>query len=72
MRPDISYATNKCVQFTSKLMLIHWEAAKRIICYLLHTRKYGITYLQHRIGIKGYTHHLASFTDADFAGDVND
>ena len=71
-RPDISYATNKCTQFTSKPTLIHWEAAKHIIRYLLHTCEYGITYLQQGVGIKGYGHHIASFTDADFAGDIND
>ena len=44
--PDISYAVNKCAQFTSNPNIIHWEAAKRIVCYLLHTREYGITYVE--------------------------
>ena len=33
-QPDISYATNKCAQFTSKPLQIHWEAVKRILQYL--------------------------------------
>jgi Reverse transcriptase (RNA-dependent DNA polymerase) len=44
-RPDISYATNKCAQFTSKPTLEHWEAAKRIVHYLMHTKEHGITYI---------------------------
>ena len=71
-RPDIAYATNKCAQFTSKPTITHWEAAKRIVRYLLHTKEYGIEFTQYGKGIEGYAHNLAGFTDADFAGDVND
>ena len=70
--PDISYAINKCTQFTSNRNIIHWEAAKRIVRYLLHTHEYGITYTSHRNGIQGYAHNLAGYTDSDFAGDTND
>ena len=45
--PDISYAANKCTQITSNPNIIHWEAAKRIVHYLLHTHEYGITYTSH-------------------------
>ena len=41
---DISFAVNKCVQFISKSSIMHWEAAKRIVQYLLHTREYNIMY----------------------------
>ena len=71
-RPDIAYATNKCAQFTSRPTLAHWEAAKRVVRYLLNTRDYGITYRQEGKGVEGHGHNLAGFTDADFAGDVND
>ena len=71
-RPDISFTTNKCVQFTSKPTDDHWEAAKCILRYLIHTRNHGILYKSHATGIAGYAHHLTGFTDADFAGDVND
>ena len=70
-RPDIAFATNKCAQFTSSPTLSHWEAARRIVRYLLNTRDYGITYRQEGNGAEGYAHNLAGFTDADFAGDVN-
>ena len=70
--PNIAYATNKCAQFTSQPILTHWEATKWIIKYLLHTKEYGITYTQEGKGIEGYAHNLAGYTDADYAGDVND
>ena len=70
-QPDISYATNKCMQFTSWPNLSHWEAMKRIVWYLLHTREFGILYKQDGNGIEGYAHNLARYTDADFTGDIN-
>jgi len=71
-RPDIAYATNKCAQFASKPTLAHWEAAKRIVRYLLHTKEYGILYKMSGGGIEGYAHNMAGYVDADFAGDLND
>jgi hypothetical protein len=71
-RPDIAFATNKCAQFTSNTSLIHWEAAKRVVQYLLQTQDYGILYRQEGKGIEGYAHQLAAFTEVDFAGDSND
>ena len=71
-RPDIAYATNRCAQFTSHPTTEHWEAVKRIVRYLMHTVDYGILYKKDGKGMEGYAHNLAGFTDADFAGDVND
>ena len=69
-QPDIAFATNKCAQFTSRPNLSHWEAAKRVVHYLLNMRDHGIKYTQAGNGVEGYTHNLAGFTDADFAGDT--
>src|SRR3979490_859510 len=63
---------NKCAQFTSDPSPIHWEAARRIICYLIYIRDYGILYSSERESMEGYSHDLTGYTDADFAGDVND
>ena len=71
-RPDISFAIHKCSQFISKPTEEHWVAAKRILRYLINTKNNGILYKSQGTGISGYAHHLAGFTDADFAGDVND
>ena len=51
--PDISYATNRCAQFISRPTLHHWEAAKQIIRYLLHTKEYSILYKAEGDGIQG-------------------
>lgn len=71
-RPDIAFAVNKCAQFTSHPNLVHWIAVKRILRYLIQTRDYGIKYKTNEHRVKGYAHYLAGFTDADFAGDIND
>ena len=71
-RPDISYATNKCAQFTSNPTITHWEAARRIVRYLLYTKDYGIFYSSEGKGIEGYGHNLSGYTDSDYAGDIND
>ena len=70
--PDIAYATNKSMQYASKLNVSHWEAVKRIIRYLLQTKEYGISYQREGEGIKGYVHNLAGFMYADFAGNKDD
>jgi Reverse transcriptase (RNA-dependent DNA polymerase) len=70
-RPDIAYATNKCAQFTHKLTLIHWKAAKHIMRYLIHTVDHGILFQWEGKDVEGYTHNLAGFTDAYFMGDLN-
>jgi hypothetical protein len=55
-RPDIAYATNKCAQFTHKLTLVHWEAAKQIVRYLTHTAEHGILFQREGKGVEGYCH----------------
>ena len=60
-RPEILYTTNKCTPFTSKPNITHWEAAKRIVHYLLHTWEYRITYTSHRNDIERYAHNLANY-----------
>jgi hypothetical protein len=68
-RPDIAYAVNKCAQYSSKPNVTHWEAAKRIVRYLLNTREYGILYVREGDRTMGFAHNLVGYTDADFAGD---
>ena len=71
-RPNISYATNRCAQYASNPNIIHWEAAKRIVRYLLDTKEYGIMYHRYGEGVRGFAHGLAGYADADFAGDRDD
>ena len=71
-RPDIAFATNKCAQFTAQPGILHWEAAKRIVRYLLHTKDHSILFKADGKGISGYAHNIAVYMDADFGGDTDD
>ena len=39
-RPDIMFAVNFLCQFCAKPFNIHWNAAKRILCYLYSTKEH--------------------------------
>ena len=65
-RPDIAYAVNKLSQFMYCPTDLHWQATKRILRYLAGTSSHGI-YLR-----KDSPLSLHAFSDADWAGDVDD
>ena len=65
-RPDIAYSVNSLAQFTSKPTKEHCTALKRLLCYFRGTLKHGILYM--RDGSSSYV----GYTDADWAGDVDD
>lgn len=65
-RPDIAYAVGNLARFSSKPTKDHWTALKRVLRYLKGTVKHGILYSQ-----KGSTDSVG-FSDADWAGDIND
>ena len=71
-RPNISFAVNKCTQYSLKPTLEHLAAATCILRYLIHTKNYSITYKCEGIGLDTYDHHLIGYTDANYAGDVDD
>ncbi|XP_019082509.1 PREDICTED: uncharacterized protein LOC109125378 [Camelina sativa] len=65
-RPDISYAVNRLSQFMHRPTTEHWQAAKRILRYLVVTPTHGI-YLHTSSPIT-----IHGFSDADWAGDTDD
>ena len=65
-RPDISFAVNKLSQFMHKPTTTHWTAVKRLLRYLKQTIFHGIQ-LQ-----KDTPWHLTTYSDADWAGNVDD
>jgi len=65
-RPDIAYAVGKVARFCSKPTAEHWQAVKRIIRYLKGTYNYGLTYS------KSDQRSCAGYSDADWAGDIDD
>ena len=65
-RPDIAYAVSNVAKFCSQPTKQHWTAVKRILRYLRSTPNYGLLYDGH--GLR----ECVGYSDADWAGDVND
>ncbi|KAM1803984.1 hypothetical protein ACFX12_029903 [Malus domestica] len=64
-RPDIAFAVNQCCQFMHNPLDIHVVAMKRILRYLSGTLDYGIHFTPGKLQLQAYS-------DADWAGDLND
>ena len=58
--PDITFAVSTLSQFLDNLREVHWEAVKRVYCYLSGTRDLVLTYGEDK-------HELRGHTDADGA-----
>lgn len=65
-RLDISFAVNKVCHYLAKPTTMHWEAVKRILCYIKGTTDTGL-----RIR-KSPSMLLSVFTDADWASSADD
>lgn len=65
-RPDITFAVSNLAKFCTKLTQQHWTGVKRIMRYLKGTIHYGILYT------KQSSQECIGYSDADWAGDVND
>jgi hypothetical protein len=65
-RPDVTFAVSNVARFCSKPTKHHWTAVKRIMRYLKGTQNHGLLY--HRDGEKT----IECYSDADWAGDLND
>ena len=64
-RPDISHAVSQIAKHCQNPDATHWEAVIQILAYLKGTKDLGIWLGGKQDGIVGYS-------DADFAGDIND
>lgn len=65
-RPDISFAVNKACQFLHTPTTAHWSAVKRILRYVHGTPRLGLKIRKSRSML------VSAFTDADWAGDIDD
>ena len=65
-RPDIAYTVGTLARFSSKPTKEHWTALKRVFRYLKGTTTHGILYSQNNSG------ECVGYSDADWAGDIND
>jgi transposase InsO family protein len=64
-RPDICYAVGALSRFSSNPGATHWKAVKRVFKYLKGTKDFAIEYKADEDDLKGYS-------DADWAGDIDD
>ncbi|XP_068730639.1 uncharacterized protein [Montipora capricornis] len=65
-RPDIAFAVSNVARYSSNPTKEHWVALKRILRYLKGTVNYGILFTCN------VESECVGFSDADWAGDVND
>jgi len=65
-RSDITLAVNNFAKFTANPTKEHWTAVKRIFRYLKGTINYGLLYSENA------SLDCVGFSDADWAGDLND
>jgi len=65
-RPDISFAVGNLARFSAKPTKAHWNALKRVVRYLKGTVEYGLKY------VRNDHEECSGYSDADWAGDVND
>ena len=65
-RPDIMYATSLVSRYMESPKDSHWKMEKRILRYVAGTLNFGLWYT------KFDDHHLSSYTDSDFAGNLDD
>ena len=65
-RPDIAYAVSTIAKFCHQPTELHMTAAKRVLRYLKQTRDPNLTY------VKDSPKAIIGYSDADWAGDVQD
>ena len=64
-RPDLAYAVGLLSRFQSDPGIPHWNAVKRVLRYLVGTTNYTLCYGGSDLRLQGYT-------DADWAGDLDE
>lgn len=52
--PDIAFAVQTLSHFTKKPGIVHWEAIKRVFCYLKGTCELWLSYRGRKVDLEGY------------------
>lgn len=65
-RPDIAFAVNQCAKYSQKPTTAHLTAIMKILRYLKGSMDYGLHYESN------LEREIYGFSDADFAGDLDD
>jgi hypothetical protein len=64
-RPDLAFCVGRLAKYVQKPTMVQWEALKRVMRYVIHTRKLGLVF-----GGTKASMTPAVYVDADWAGDV--
>ena len=64
-RPDIAFATSLLTRFGHNSGRVHWDAAKRVLCYLKGMKGWHLT-------LGGKSPEVTAFTDADWGSSCDD
>ena len=65
-RPDITFSVSNLAKFSAKPSKHHWIAIKRVMRYLKGTIDFGILYTKQK------SQNFVAYSDADWAGDLDD
>jgi histone deacetylase 1/2 len=65
-RPDLAFAVNKVCQYLHSPTTVHWTTVKRILRYVRGTSDVGLKITRSPSML------LSGFSDADWAGDIDD
>lgn len=65
-RLDIAFSVGACARYQAAPKESHLKAAKRIIRYVYETANFGLWYLFDT------TYEITGYSDADWAGDIED
>lgn len=65
-RPDIAFSVNKLCQYMHSPTTMHWQALKRVLRYLQHTKRYGLFFSKHSSFAVQY------FSNSDWGGCPDD
>jgi len=75
-RVDVAFAANQLARFSSGPGAAHWAAGMHLLRYLSETAELGLTYdgsaAESQSAGNGGELRLVAYTDADWAGDVDD
>ncbi|XP_038902364.1 secreted RxLR effector protein 161-like [Benincasa hispida] len=66
IRSDITYVVNQLSQFLQTPTDVHWQAAKRVICYISGIKHYRL-YFQ-----PSHNLNVSAYSDADWVSNLDD
>ena len=67
-RPDISYTVSVLSRFMQEPRELHWRCVKRLLRYIKTTKDYCLIYTKNKTS----KYELVGYSDADYAGSIDD